>query len=62
MNKQNYLIYLKIIVNIIPECSNYLFNIKQNLYYYENQIKEEKNDLYDTSNDCNSSFDNEIDN
>ena len=52
----------EIIVNIIPECSNYLFNIKQNLYYYENQIKEEKNDLYDTSNDCNSSFDNEIDN
>ena len=32
----------EIIVNIIPECNNYLFNIKQNLYYYENQIKEEK--------------------
>ena len=55
----------EIIVNIIPECSNYLFNIKENLYYYENRIKEEKNEKFENFDnilDYNSSFDNDKEN
>ena len=52
----------EIIVNIITEYNNYLFNIKKNLYYYEYQIKEEKNESYDSSIEYNSFFDNEDEN
>ena len=52
----------EIIVNIITVYNNYLFNIKKNLYYYEYQIKEEKNESYDSSIEYNSFFDNEDEN
>ena len=60
----------EILVNIIPECNGYLYNIKHNLFFYENtslKKEEKKNNIIegnssDFSNSNNSSFMKEQDN